>query len=444
MIHSCSFDLQAREKPPGILFEDIGPVLSGKKLDGVEQGLDVVEALAGLRIRGRSRARILGAEKNAVAAHHSNQHLQRLLRMQARIVIKHLQAAVELLHRAAALHDVIRLPAPDLVRDGTPSVRDDDLQLRKILEDLRVDQRQDRQAFLADEVLAVAFAAVFAAARMYEPGDIELDHLFPERIPILVRESGRAVIAFAGIGIDQRADETEFLDAALHLAETPRHGLARGLRKRAHALKTFGKRGHLLRDVVVIGDGPRLHQLDRFLGMHQLERPRRNELHVGADGIHNAQIALRIGMIANPFVGESFRREAMRPAGGHQDGLPLIQLRRGANVRVDIDDHDWIPFHADHGEDLALNQHGAGKIGGLKRVARRPRVRVRKHLQPSLVEMRALRAVLHPDVHFHNVLGPAAGDLQDLADGREHLLALGFDSVGKFSGIRLFARTLRS
>ena len=214
----------------------------------------------------------------------------------------------------------------------------------EIFEHLRIDQRQDREAFLADEVLAVTFAAVFAAARMDETRNIQFDHLLPKRIPILVRESGRAVIAFARIGIDQGADETEFLDAALHLAEPPRNRLAGGLRKRAHSLETRGESSHLLRDVVVIGDRPCLHQPDRLLGMHQLKRTRRDELHIGADGIHNAQIALRVGMIANPLVRESFRGEAVGSARGHEDGLPLIELRGGANVSVDIDDHDRIPM----------------------------------------------------------------------------------------------------
>jgi hypothetical protein len=76
--------------------------------------------------------------------------------------------------------------------------------------------------------------------------------------------------------------------------------------------------------------------------MHELKRTRRKKLHVGPDRVHNPEIALRIGVIADPLVGESLRGVAMRAAGGHLEGLPLIEFRRGANVGVNVDNHGII------------------------------------------------------------------------------------------------------
>src|ERR1700722_12294151 len=64
---------------------------------------------------------------------------------------------------------------------------------------------------------------------------------------------------------------------------------------------------------------------------------------------------------------------------------------------------------------------------------------VREHLEPTLVQVRTLRAVFHPDVHFSDVFRAAAGDLEDLAHPSPHLVALGLDSLGKFSGVRLLS-----
>jgi hypothetical protein len=44
-------------------------------------------------------------------------------------------------------------------------------------------------------------------------------------------------------------------------------------------------------------------------------------------------------MVTNVFVTESLRGVAMRAAGGELDGFPLVQLRCGANVGVNIDHH---------------------------------------------------------------------------------------------------------
>ena len=243
-----------------------------KRLDRIDQRLNIVKGLAGFRIGSRSRARILGSEHHVLAARDAQQQLERLARVQASIEVQHAQAAIEFVHGAAAFEDVIGLPATDLIGHRSAAVRNDDLQLRKILQHARIDDRQNRQTLLADEMLAIIFAAVLAAGGMDEPGEIQLHHLFPQRIPIFVAERGRAVVAFAGVGIDQQSDESEILDAAVDFRKAESDGRAGSLRDRAHALKAVGKRLHLLGDVIVIRDRPRLHDLDGLFGVHQLER----------------------------------------------------------------------------------------------------------------------------------------------------------------------------
>src|SRR5512142_2964127 len=107
-------------------------------------------------------------------------------------------------------------------------------------------------------MLAIVFAPVLTAGRMNKPGEIQLHHLFPQRIPVFVAQRGCAVVAFPWIGVDQEADESEILDAAVDFREAESDGRAGGLWNRTHALKAVGERLHLLGDVVTIRDRPRL------------------------------------------------------------------------------------------------------------------------------------------------------------------------------------------
>jgi hypothetical protein len=182
-------------------------------------------------------------------------------------------------------------------------------------------------------------SSLITAAGMDEARNIQLDHLFPKGIPIFIPQCRRAVVAFARVGVDQQSDEAQLFHAALQLRKAERNRLAGRLRRRAHALETAGKRLDLLGNVIVIGHRPGLHHFQRLFGMHELKRTRRQELNVGSHRIHDAQIALGIRMIANIFVAEFFGSVAVRSARRHLHRLPLVELRRGANMRVNIDDH---------------------------------------------------------------------------------------------------------
>src|SRR5690242_20058998 len=80
-------NLQSREQPAGVVLEDISSIFLGERLDRIDQRLDVVERLSGLRIGCRSRAGILGSEHYVLAARNAQQQLERLARVQARIEV---------------------------------------------------------------------------------------------------------------------------------------------------------------------------------------------------------------------------------------------------------------------------------------------------------------------------------------------------------------------
>src|SRR5207249_3741673 len=56
---------------------------------------------------------------------------------------------------ATSMHDAARLEAADLVGNRSAAVRNDDLQLRKVREDLRIDEPEYRDCFLVDEIHGV-------------------------------------------------------------------------------------------------------------------------------------------------------------------------------------------------------------------------------------------------------------------------------------------------
>src|SRR5579872_2497807 len=64
----------AREQAAGVLLENIAAVLIGEGFDGIDQRLDVVEALAGGGVRSRPGTRIFRAKQDVRAANQAEQH----------------------------------------------------------------------------------------------------------------------------------------------------------------------------------------------------------------------------------------------------------------------------------------------------------------------------------------------------------------------------------
>src|SRR5665213_3204111 len=118
-------------------------------------------------------------------------------------------------------------------------------------------------------------------------------------------------------------------------------------------------------------------------------------------------------------------------------GFPaaFIVSYRGVHIGV-----SYRVSFGDHRENLALDQHGPRKIGSPEGMPRRSGLLIRKHFQPSDVEIFAHGPVLQPDVHFHHVLRAAACDFEDLANRGEHPGALSLNSFRHFPRKRLLPR----
>ena len=125
-----------------------------------------------------------------------------------------------------------RIEPPELIGDRAAAVRHDDLQLRKVLEHIRVEQAEDRDRALVDEMHRIARALGAGARGVDMRRDVELAQLLVERIPVAVAERRRFLPGvLVRIGIEQAADEAELLDAAFELRQRLLDRRAGGLRQ---------------------------------------------------------------------------------------------------------------------------------------------------------------------------------------------------------------------
>jgi hypothetical protein len=95
-------------------------------------------------------------------------------------------------------------------------------------------------------------------------GDVVLDQAFIQRIPVPVAQGRAASATFAGIGIDAHADEPEFVDGVLELAEACLDRAAWRDRQPSHAGETPWLRSDGPRDRVIVRPEPRLDQARRL------------------------------------------------------------------------------------------------------------------------------------------------------------------------------------
>ena len=109
--------------------------------------------------------------------------------------------------------------AAPVVRDGAAAVRNDEPQRREILEQIGGEELHERRRVGVDVVRAGRVEVrVARRADVDHRRHVELDHLFVERIPVLVGERRRGPVAAGRIGVQVAADEPELVDAALELA----------------------------------------------------------------------------------------------------------------------------------------------------------------------------------------------------------------------------------
>ena len=108
--------------------------------------------------------------------------------------------------------------AAPMKRHRAAAVRDDELQRRKILEQVGEDELHERHGVGVEIVRAGGVhRRIAAAADVDHRRHVQLDHLFVERIPPFVGERRRVEVAARRIGIEIAADEAKLVDAALEL-----------------------------------------------------------------------------------------------------------------------------------------------------------------------------------------------------------------------------------
>ena len=152
----------------------------------------------------------------------------------------------------------------------------------EVAEHVGVQQVQDRDRLLVDHVDAVAGAGGFGGAGVDMRRHVQLAQLLIERVPVAVAQGRRLAVAavLVGVGVQQAADEVQAADAALEFRQHVLDGLAGALRQGGHAAEPARKQRHLAVDEVVHLLHEPVDDLLRPFAVHQVVRPRRQQLHV--------------------------------------------------------------------------------------------------------------------------------------------------------------------
>ena len=283
------------------------------------------------------------------------------------------------------MHLAIRTPAADLIGDRSAAVADQHIEFRIAVEDVGARDRRDREALFGDEVFVVRFAAA-AAAAVDVQRDLHLDRLLVERIPVRIGERRRLIEAFTRIGIEQHADEPEFVDRVVDLVEGGFDRQSGALRNAGDAAKARRVKFHRLGDQLVVRARPQL-RVGEAAAVDLLERPRRDELDVRPDLVHQLDVA--VGRFLELVVGDRSQGGAVLAA-RNDEGAPVRVERRGSDqVRVRVDNHvgglrcprgPALP-----GEYIPRHEHFDHRRDGLHRaayVARVPRRGPRRRRDP--------------------------------------------------------------
>ena len=127
------------------------------------------------------------------------------------------------------------VPAP-VVRHGAAAVRHDEPQGRKVAEQITFEPLHERRRIRIEVVRADRVnVRVARAGDVHHGGDVELDHLLVEPIPVPIGERWRRPVAAGRIGIEIAADEAELHDAPLELHDRVVQRRAGPLRQLADA-----------------------------------------------------------------------------------------------------------------------------------------------------------------------------------------------------------------
>ena len=142
--------------------------------------------------------------------------------------------------------------AAPVVRRGAAAVRDDELERREILEEVRQQELHEGRRVGVDVVRAGGVEArVARRAHVHHRRHVELDDLLVERIPPAVGERRLLPVAARRIGVQVAADEPQLVDAALELGDAVLGRHARRLGQLADADEVVGvERAHAADQVV--------------------------------------------------------------------------------------------------------------------------------------------------------------------------------------------------
>ena len=133
---------------------------------------------------------------------------------------------------------LLRQPAKTapVIRHRAAAMRDQELQCRKVLEQIRGQALHECRRVGIEVMRAGGVEAGIAACRDVDHGrDVELHHLLVDRIPLPVRQRRRGPVPARWVGVEVDADEAVFLDAFLHLGDAGFWIDARRLRQHRRA-----------------------------------------------------------------------------------------------------------------------------------------------------------------------------------------------------------------
>jgi len=179
-------ELQPAEDLARVSFEDLRFV-GGRDRGRVDVAFRVVELVAGLRVDAFDRADELGGEQDVVDRDDAGQEVDAGLVVHAGVeedVVAH-----DLGDLGPAVHEPDTAEAAPVIGHGSAAVRDDELQRREVLEEIREHQLREAHR-VAVEVVGAGrkHRRVAAAADVHHRRDVELHHLLVERIPPLVAQ----------------------------------------------------------------------------------------------------------------------------------------------------------------------------------------------------------------------------------------------------------------
>src|SRR5262249_50421109 len=222
----------------------------GAHAERVDVARGCVVVVAGLRIDAAHRADHLRGEQDVVGRDHLEEEIDAGLVIDAGVE-EHVVQQVVLQQRLLEILGDPAIAAP-VVGRSPAAVGNDELEARKVLEEVAGDQLHERGRVAADVVAAGRVEVGIARhAHVDHRRHIELDQLLVDRVPPLVGQRRILPVPARRVRIQVAADEAELLHAALELRDAVGRRHARRLRQLADAHEVLREeRAHPVDQVV--------------------------------------------------------------------------------------------------------------------------------------------------------------------------------------------------